>query len=314
MTDKEKVFKDLKVQNRVCDVVSEQIVMIDGYLCPVKVLKKLSKSGKLDVATFAAMEINELAELTFQLADALQDCKVVMKSVRTSLEDLDDISITVPCSDNTPELHDQISDLQIKLDNFVSAKPPDWSKVDFTQQLTEAVAKAPQLQSPVSQVNSRQQVKQANEEHLRSNNLIIYNVPHDKTNRVMALTYARDYFDQCGITSYYLNQSKILDAQFLSISEDGTMCNLRVIMNNPWVVRALLSDARKLRSTEATEYRSKTLDFSRTYISKDMTKVEQEINRKLVLELKRNISNDSSTRWVIKFGKVQAAGTFTPRS
>ena len=38
-----------------------------------------------------------------------------------------------------------------------------------------------------------------------------------------------------------------------------------------------------------------------------MTKVEQEINRKLVLELKRNISNDSSTRWVIKFGKVQAA-------
>ena len=83
---------------------------------------------------------------------------------------------------------------------------------------------------------------------------------------------------------------------------------------SPWVVRALLSDARKLRSTEATEYRSKTLDFSRTYISKDMTKVEQEINRKLVLELKRNISNDSSTRWVIKFGKVQAAGTFTPRS
>ena len=39
--------------------------MIDSYLCPVKVLKKLSKSGKLDVATFAAMEINELAELTF---------------------------------------------------------------------------------------------------------------------------------------------------------------------------------------------------------------------------------------------------------
>ena len=26
------------------------------------------------------------------------------------------------------------------------------------------------------------------------------------------------------------------------------MCNLRVIMNNPWVVRALLSDARKLPS------------------------------------------------------------------
>ena len=89
------------------------------------------------------------------------------------------------------------------------------------------------------------------------------------------------------------------------------MCNLRVIMNNPWVVRALLSDARKLRTTEATEFRSQTLDFSKTYISKDMTKVEQDINRKLVLELKRNISNDPSTRWIIKFGKVQAWGSFT---
>ena len=93
-----------------------------------------------------------------------------------------------------PQLQAQISDLQGKLDNFVSAQPPDWSKVDFTQQLTEAVAKAPQLQSPApSQVNSRQQVKQANEEHLCSYNLIIYNVSHDKTKPIMALTYAQDY-------------------------------------------------------------------------------------------------------------------------
>ena len=57
---------------------------------------------------------------------------------------------------------------------------------------------------------------------------------------------------------YYMNQSKIVDAQFLSISEDKTVCNLRVIMNNPWVVRALLSDARKLRTTKATEYCTQT--------------------------------------------------------
>ena len=84
------------------------------------------------------------------------------------------------------------------------------------------------------------------------------------------------------------------------------MCNLRVIMNNLWVGRAFLSDASKLRTTEATEFRSQTFDFSKTYISTDVTKVEQDINRKLVLELKRNISNDPSTRWIIKFRKVQA--------
>ena len=73
----------------------------------------------------------------------------------------------------------------------------------------------------------------------------------------------------------------------------------------------MLSDARKLRTREATEFRSQTLDFSKTYISKDMTKVKQEMNRKLVLELKGNISNDPSTKWIIKFGKVQAGGMFT---
>ena len=48
------------------------------------------------------------------------------------------------------------------------------------------------------------------------------NVSHDlKTNPIMA-GYAEGYFDQCGIASY-LNQSKILDAQFLSISEYKTV-------------------------------------------------------------------------------------------
>ena len=37
------------------------------------------------------------------------------------------------------------------------------------------------------------------------------------------------------------------------------------------------------------------------YQSKDMTKVEQDINGKLVLdlELKRNIGNDPPTRWIV---------------
>ena len=42
----------------------------------------------------------------------------------------------------TTPLNYRISDLQSKLDNFFSAQTPDWSKVDSTQQLTEAVAKA----------------------------------------------------------------------------------------------------------------------------------------------------------------------------
>ena len=73
----------------------------------------------------------------------------------------------------------------------------------------------------------------------------------------------------------------------------------------------MLSDARKLRTSEATEYRAQTFNFSKSYVAKDMTKAEQEVNRSLVLELKQNIKNDPFTRWVIKFGRVQAGGTFT---
>ena len=49
------------------------------------------------------------------------------------------------------------------------------------------------------------------------------------------------------------------------------------------------------------------------YQSKDMTKVEQDINGKLVLELKRNIGNDPPTRWIIWESSAGAGvrGTFT---
>ena len=82
----------------------------------------------------------------------------------------------------------------------------------------------------------------------------------------MALKYAKDYFNICGVTSYYLEQEKIVDAQFLSKSEDRRTCSLRVVMSNPWVVRALLSDARKLKTTDSTLYGRQTFDFTRTYI------------------------------------------------
>ena len=45
---------------------------------------------------------------------------------------------------------------------------------------------------------------------------------------MLRITYAQDYFRPM---QYY--QSKMLDAQFLSISEDKNVCNLSIIMNNP---------------------------------------------------------------------------------
>ena len=99
----------------------------------------------------------------------------------------------------------------------------DYSKIDFTGPLAQAVAKSPQFK-PSESVDREKQLKQSNEEQLRSNNLIIYNVSYDKVNPVMALEYAKEYFNSCGVTSYYLEQEKIVDAQFLSFSENYWWC------------------------------------------------------------------------------------------
>ena len=64
---------------------------------------------------------------------------------------------------------------------------------------------------------------------------------------------------------------------------------MHVVMSNPWVVRALLSDARKLKTRDSTSYRGRAFDFTKTYISKDMTKAEQDKHRLLILELKNKI-------------------------
>ena len=107
-----------------------------------------------------------------------------------------------------------------------------------------------------------------------------------------------------------MEQKKIVDAQFLSYSEDRSTCNLHVVMSNPWVVRALLSDAKKLKKTDSKLFRGSSFDFGRTFISKDMTKAEQDKHKLLIIDLKNMIKQDDSIRWVIRHGRVQAGGEF----
>ena len=93
------------------------------------------------------MEMNYLVALTLSLVVQLQYCKVAMKSARTALENRDDMRHQYSGTVFRQQPSTTGSD-QCKLNKFVSAQPPDWSKVDFTQQLSAA----PQLQSQANQV------------------------------------------------------------------------------------------------------------------------------------------------------------------
>ena len=163
---------------------------------------------------------------------------------------------------------------------------------------------------PPTKINIRKEVKQATDEQTRSNNLIIYHVPYDKDDPIRASDCATEYFKSCGIPQFHLECDKIVDAQYLSISPDQTTCNIKVFMSNPLVVRSLLSVTRQLKTTDRVMFRKKPFDFSTTYVHKDRTFLEQTQHRKLVLEIKKKISEDPSTKWVIKFGSIEAGGTF----
>jgi len=319
---------DIRRRAHLCVSLTEDMACIDEILAPVRLLQKLSSDSEFGTSTFATSQFDTLAQITVDLVDELRRIQGNLKEHRTSLERLSDFHCpTTPClaseikdlkhkieniviPEPEPSLVSEISELKSKIDNIVTSKPEplDFSKIDFTTPIAQAVAKT----QPVSSVHSEKQLKQSNEEQLRSNNLIIYNVSYDKP--VMALEYAKDYFNSCGLASYHLEQNKIVDAQFLSRSEDKRTCNLRVVMSNPWVVRALLSDAKKLKTTDSKLFRGSSFDFGRSYISKDMTKSEQDKHKVLISELKLKISEDDSTRWVIRNGRVQAGGVFIKRS
>ena len=268
MTEYEKLYEDIRTKVLITATISEDILIIDDALAPIKTLKQLSTNPSvLDESTFEIQTSEQLIGYLLRCAEALCLIKKNMKSRREQFEELDPVYEPDNVSDNSSpqfvsEVSEQIEDLKCKIDNFVTTKPAplDFSKIDFTVPIAQAVAKAPQLKPSVP-VNHEKQLKQSNEEQLRSNNLIIYNVAHDKTKPVSALEYAKDYFNSCGLTSYHLEQNKIVDAQFLSYSEDKSMCNLRVVMSNPWVVRALLSDAKKLKKTDSKLFRRSSFDF-----------------------------------------------------
>ena len=65
-----------------------------------------------------------------------------------------------------------------------------------------------------------------------------------------------------------------------------------------------------LKTSDSNKFGDRTFDFSRSFVSKDRTRVEQEEHRKLIVELKLKIREDPSIRWIIKFGRVQSGGIF----
>ena len=306
MSDFEKLSKDIIEKVYIAGTIGEDVGIIDQTLAPIKALKRLSANpSTLDATTFVGQSSEELTRYLLSCIDALSMIKKTMKTRRNQLEELEPLYVPY-VSDSIPQLVSDVSDLKSTLGDFVSSQPKP------TDYAAAVVSQLPQstLSKPVNNVNIRKEVKQASEEQIRSNNLIIYQVAYNKMNPMRASDCAKEYFGSCGVALFHLERDKIVDAQYLSVSPDQTTCNIKVMMTNPMVVRSLLSVTRQLKTTESDTFCDKQFDFTRTFVSKDRTKSEQEQHRKLILDLKLKISEDPSIRWVIKFGRIQSGGRF----
>ena len=296
--------KDYEDKQSISGVIGEEITRIGEALSTFQALKKLSTNPSVfNESTFAGkLSYSELVKLTVNLVKSVNAVRKNLQDVRKDLENYDPIYCA---SDSSPQLVSDICELKTKFDSFVSTQP---APVDYANAV---VAKLPKtVSTPVSQVNIRKEVKQATDEQMRSNNLIIYHVPYDKDDPIRASDCAAEYFTSCGIAQFHLECDKIVDAQYLNISPDQTSCNIKVFMTNSLVVRSLLSVTRQLKTTDRDLFRGKQFDFNKTYVHKDRTFLEQTQHKQLVLELKKKISEDPSTKWIIKFGRVEAGGTF----
>ena len=311
----------------------DEIANIDKVLDPIF---KLGKDNEISISDIEKSNKKTLSTFILQMIGVLNSAKKTMRKASIATDKLQTKLISsMNCEeintlrfekiestlkkfnlDGTSEINSQIvtgiNELSSKIDNFKPMQPIDYSKLDFSEPLKRAVSTVPQLKK--SPVAIQKHARQANDELVRSNNLIIYGAPYSESNSQLAVDAAKFYFEACGVDSYCFQMDKIVDAQFMKISEDKTTCNIRVIMSNPWVVRTLLRDAPLLKTEGANLSncfdRNDNFSFAKTYISKDRTLAEQEKHRKLVLELKEKIKDDNSIRWIIKFGKVQAGGAY----
>ena len=224
MEEFETLSNDYEKKQCIGGVISELILTIGGALSPIQALKKLAPNPSvLDKTTFAnKLSYDELVDLTVTLVNSLNGCRKVLKGVRTNIEDHDPI---YPTSDSSPQLVSDISELKNKFDCFVSTQP---APVDYANAV---VAKMPKtVSTPISQVNIRKEVKQATDEQMRSNNLIIYHVPYDKDDPIRASDCAAEYFTSCGIAQFDLECKQIVDTQYLNVrSPDQTTCNIKCL-------------------------------------------------------------------------------------
>lgn len=198
----------------------DEITKIDAVMDPIF---KLGKGNEVSAGDLEKSSKKVLSGFILELIEALNSAKKVLRKsiiatdklqtkltsninyeeintvrfekIESMLEKFNPEGIT----ETNSQIVSGINELTSKINNFKPLEPLDYSKLDFSEPLKRAVSTVLQLKkSPIIQ----KQARQANDELVRSNNLIIYGAPYSEGHTQLAVDVAKFYFEVCGVDSY----------------------------------------------------------------------------------------------------------------
>lgn len=292
--------------------ISEKISTISKDLAVVtklRTLKNISANSAIDETLFEDSDREVLVKLVVKLTNQLTEVKVLLNDSRSVLEGIE----TAPMSAPSPQISSQMTDLQVKLDEFKSYTPPP-PVIDYAL-LASQLPKELSRSSAMNSQYSEKQEKELAEIEARSSNIMIYNcliVAKEDS----AKDAVEDYLSLCDIPSIAGVKDKVKDAKFVKVAEDGKTGTICATMTSPLVVNSILKDA-KLLKDETSEFSAWDYDedakyqWSSSFITIDRTLAQQEERRKLVEEQKKQIALEPKKKWIInRFNRVISVGDF----
>jgi len=222
--------------------ISEKISTISKDLAVVtklRTLKNISANSAIDETLFEDSDREVLVKLAVKLTNQLTDVKVLLNESRSVLEGIE----TAPVSAPSPQISSQMTDLQVKLDEFKAYTPPP-PVIDYAL-LASQLPKELSRSSAMNSQYSEKQEKELAEIEARSRNIMIYNCVI--TNKeYSAKEAASHYLFGSTIPSFMNAWQKVKDAKFVKVAEDGKTGTVCATMTSPLVVNTILKDA-KLR-------------------------------------------------------------------
>jgi len=292
--------------------ISEKISTISKDLAVVtklRTLKNISANSAIDETLFEDSDREVLVKLVVKLTNQLTEVKVLLNDSRSVLEGIE----TAPMSAPSPQISSQMTDLQVKLDEFKSYTPPP-PVIDYAL-LASQLPKELSRSSAMNSQYSEKQEKELAEIEARSSNIMIYNCLI-MAKEDSAKDAVEDYLSCCDIPSIAGVKDKVKDAKFVKVAEDGKTGTICATMTSPLVVNSILKDA-KLLKDETNEFNAWDYDedakyqWSSSFITIDRTLAQQEERRKLVEEQKKQIALEPKKKWIInRFNRVISVGDF----